>query len=292
MSENHIKEVPDYITFPRTFEEYKWYKPLLTIVVTLVVYVIFQGILGIIFGAIYGLDFISTIFSIRYETLNSSDALVYFSYLSVGAFIPSIYIASRIVRYRPFSSYSSSRGGWNWKIYFKCLTIPLIIYVIYHAIDFTIHGTNGGVNQISQITLIICLIIIPFQSIAEEYVFRGLLMQTFGSWFKIPILSIIIQAIIFAIFHSYDAIGIITIFASGIILGVLAWCTNGLEAGSAIHSINNLSSFYIAVLGLNSISSTVSMWDFIASTLVVVISALSIYYIGNKKEWFNEKTSD
>ena len=292
MSENSTNEFPDYITFPRTFEKYKWYKPLLTIVVTVVVYAIFQGILGIIFGAIYGHDFISAMFTLKYETLTSSDATVYLSYLSVGIFIPSIYIASRIVRDRPFSSYSSSRGGWNWKIYLKCLTIPLIIYVIYNAINFAIHGANGNASQISSIALIICLIIIPFQCIAEEYVFRGLLMQTIGSWFKIPVLSIIIQAIIFGIGHSYDAMGIITVFGSGIILGVLAWCTNGLEASSALHSINNLFSFYLAVLGLSSISSTVSMWDFIAGTVVTLISALAIYYIGNEKEWFSENTSD
>ena len=77
MSENHINEFLDYITFPRTFEKYNWYKPLLTIVVTLIAYVIFQGIFGIIFGAIYWQDFISTIFYGGYESLNSSDALVY-----------------------------------------------------------------------------------------------------------------------------------------------------------------------------------------------------------------------
>ena len=43
-------------------------------------------------------------------------------------FAPAIYIASKIVRDRPFSSYSSSHGGWNWKLYLKCLSIPFAIY--------------------------------------------------------------------------------------------------------------------------------------------------------------------
>ena len=37
MSVNDNK-FPDYITFPRTFEKYKWYKPLLVLVIGAIVY--------------------------------------------------------------------------------------------------------------------------------------------------------------------------------------------------------------------------------------------------------------
>ena len=40
---------PDYITFPRTFKEYKWYKPLITIVLVAVLYFVFQIILALVF---------------------------------------------------------------------------------------------------------------------------------------------------------------------------------------------------------------------------------------------------
>ena len=227
-----------------------------------------------------------------YETLNTSDASVYYSYLSVAVFIPSLYLASKIVRDRPFSSYSSSRGGWNWKIYFKCLAIPIIIYVIYYAISLIINPESGASSEVSLVTVIIATILIPVQCIAEEYVFRGVLMQTIGSWFKIPILAIIIQAIIFAIGHTYDIKGVIAVFVSGIVLALLAWKSNGLEAGAAIHSINNLMSFYLVAFGLGSISSTVSIWDFAVDIIITVITALAVYYIGNKKDWFSEKTSE
>ena len=136
------------------------------------------------------------------------------------------------------------------------------------------------------------MILIPAQCIAEEYVFRGILMQTFGSWFKIPVLAIIIQAILFAIGHSYNSIGVISVGISGILYGFLAWRTNGLEASSAIHSINNLMSFYIVALGLSSISSSLSVWDFVADIFITVVSVALVYYIGNKKGWFDEKTDD
>ena len=91
--------------------------------------------------------------------------------------------------------------------------------------------------------------------------------------------------------HPYNSLGVITIAVSGIIFGLFAWRTNGLEAGAAIHSINNLMSFYMVALGLGSLSSKVSFNDFISDILITLVTAIALYYIGNKKGWFDEKTS-
>ena len=288
MSENKFS---DFVTFPRTFEKYKWYKPLISLVLVLIVYFVFQIILLVVFNFIYGESVINGILFGGYETLNTSDASVYFSYISIAVFIPAIYIASKIVRDRPFSSYASSRGGWNWKLYFKCLLIPLAVYIIVNVISIPFdNNPKTSTSQVSLITMVLSLILIPLQCIAEEYVFRGALMQALGSWFKIPILAIVIQAIIFALLHSYDALGVISIAISGVVYGLLAWRTNGIEAGAAIHSINNLMGFYIVALGLGSISSKVSLTEFIVDVALTLISAAALYYIGNKKGWFSEKT--
>ena len=63
-----------------------------------------------------------------------------------------------------------------------------------------------------------------------------------------------------------------------------------MEAASAIHSINNLMAFYIVALGLSSISSTLSFMDLVVDVLITSISAIAVYYIGNKKGWFDEET--
>ena len=291
MNENESK-FPDYITFPRTFEKYKWYKPLIVIVLVAILYLIFEIILVVIFNTVYGQNITNAIANGGYETLNTSDASIYLSYLSIVLFIPAIYIASKIVRDRPFSSYASSRGGWNWKIYFKCLLIPLVIYAVFSAISLLAGNESGGSSQVSVVAMVLSLILIPLQCIGEEYLFRGVLMQSFGSWFKIPILAIIVQAIIFASVHGYNLIGVISIAISGVIWGLLAWRTNGIEAGAAIHSINNLMSFFMVALGLSSISSTVSYWDFAVDIAITLLSAAAVYYVGNKMEWFDEETPE
>ena len=285
MSENKF---PEYITFPRTFEKYRWYKPILVFIIATIVYVILQALIFVIFGQAYGFDNIFTLATQGYESLNS-EVGSYIGYLSVAIFIPSLYIASLIVRDRPFSSYSSSRGGWNWKLFFKSLSIPLAVYIIYEIITALIYGQKGP-NTLTLTFFIICMIIVPLQCIGEEYIMRGLVMQTFGSWFKIPVLAIVLQSIVFTSLHPYSILGVIGVFIQGICLGFLTWRSNGLEASSALHSVNNLISAYFVALGFEVSSSVITPYDFASTIFVSVISTLLLYYIGTKKGWFEEKT--
>lgn len=289
MSENN--NIPDYVTFGKTFEKYKWYKPILVFIIGLIIYTLLELVIIIFIGAIYGTNTLNMVLSGGYDTIDSSDAGFYISYLSVIIFAPAIYISSRIVKDRPFSSYSSSRGGWDWKLYFKCLIIPFIIYLIVAIVNILINGKVGHSN-VTSAALILALIFIPLQCIAEEHFFRGLVMQTLGSWFNIPILAVIVQSIIFAMTHPYNILGVIGIIISGLAFGFLAWKTNGLESASALHTINNLMSFYLVALGFDVLQSNITTKDFISSIIVTVVSAAIIYYIGTKYEWFNEKTSE
>lgn len=119
-----------------------------------------------------------------------------YSNLGVIIMIPSLYLATKIVKDRPFSSYASSRGGWNNKLFLKAFIIPFIVFLAMGVIETAIAGADGNYH-FSIIFLITLIILVPLQSIAEEYVYRGLIMQTFGSWFKVPVLAIILQGIIF-----------------------------------------------------------------------------------------------
>ena len=243
MSEHNT---PEYITFPRTFENYRWYKPILVFIIGAIVYVILQVAIFAIFGMAYGWNTIFQLMTQGYEALNS-EAGSYIGYLSVAIFLPSLYIATKIVRDRP--------------------TIPLAVYLIYEIITSIIHGPVGP-NTLTVTFFVICLIIIPLQCIAEEYFLRGLVMQTFGSWFKIPIVAIILQSVIFASMHPYSILGVVGVLIQGILLGFLTWRSNGLEASSALHCVNNLTSAYFTAIGFEVTSSIIGPFDF-ASTIIV-----------------------
>lgn len=284
MSETNIK---DYITIGREFENYKWHKPLVTIILSAVIFIILTFVLGAIFQLAFG-D-ISAGLSDSYESLNTLGPASLFSYMILVIAIPAIYLASRIVKDRPFSSYASSLGGWRWKLYFKCMAVPLVIYVIFNIASSLTDGSAINIQQISPLMFIAFAITIPLQCIAEEYLFRGLIMQSFGSWFNIPILAIIIQALAFGATHSYNSIGVVTIILGGVVYGLLAWKTNGIEASSALHTINNLTVFITIYLGLARTSTNVDIWAALFAFAIDLVCLGLTYYVGTRYNWFESE---
>lgn len=280
------EEISEYITFPRSFEKYKWYKPILVFIVGIIIYIILNVILVAVFSGIYGENFADSIINGGYEVLNTEAGQI-LSDLSIIITIPSLYLATKIVKDRPFSSYSSSRGGWNFKLYFKALIIPFILFMIFGLVETAIIGPEGTYH-FSILFLIITLISVPLQCIAEEYVYRGLIMQAFGSWFKIPILAIILQSIIFALSHGYNSLGNIEIFFSGLVMGFLAWKANGIEVSSAFHTANNVSLSLLIMFGLQSASTNAQLPDVIIAIIFDVVLCIIMYYVAKKTEWFGE----
>ena len=283
MAENN--NITEFISFPKTFEKYKWYKPILVFIIGLIIMLILQGIILIVFSAIYGENIIE-LFTSGYEVLNTEWGEIV-SDLSVIIMIPALYIATKIVRDRPFSSYASSRGGFNFKLYLKALIIPFIALVILQCLDIAINGPEGTYH-FSILFLITSLILIPLQCIAEEYVYRGLIMQTFGSWFKIPVLAILLQSIIFTVSHGYNSLGLIEIFVSGIIFGFLTWKTNGIEVSSAIHTANNFSISLFIMFRLISATSSPTFNNVVISIVFDIILCAIMYYLIMKTDWFGE----
>ncbi|WP_296853702.1 CPBP family intramembrane glutamic endopeptidase [uncultured Methanobrevibacter sp.] len=281
-----VKEISEYITFPRTFEKYRWYKPILVFIIGAIIYLILSLILIAVFSAIYGENIMAQLLRGGYEVMNSEIGEIY-SHLAIAIMIPSLYLATKIVKDRPFSSYSSSRGGWNTQLYLKAFIIPFILFLVVGIIEHAILG-NVGNYHFTILFFIILLIVVPIQCIAEEYVYRGLLMQTLGSWFNIPLLAVILQAIIFGFTHGYNGIGNIGTIISGLVMGFLAWKANGLEVSSAFHTANNLSFSLLVMFGIQSTTSTIVMSDLIISTMSTVIFGILLYYIGKRSNWFGE----
>ena len=280
------EKISDYLTYPKTFENYKWYKPILVFIVAFVVIMILDGLILLIFNYTLGFEFVKNVFSGGYELFNSAIGLLFVDSFII-TIIPSLYIASKIVKDRPFSSYSSSRGGWNFRLYLKALIIPLILYVSYAFIESVITGSKGT-YQLSIPFLIVLFICFPLQSIAEEYAFRGLIMQTLGSWFNIPVLALILQAVIFALGHDYNSIGLVEMVVAGIILGFFAWKTNGIEVSSAIHTASNFSVGLSVMLGLRTSTSTPQLYSVLATIVLEIVLLIIMYYVGKKTNWFGE----
>ena len=291
-----------YPVYGRQFKSYRWYKPIIVGVLFLAFYVALAAILTMTivhttYGGLPTLDELkrSTIFAMGYDDMDLANA--WQSVLSLGAvaiIIPALWLASAIVRDRPFSSYSSARGGWSSKVFWKafpvafvCISIPILVDELVYK-----HNIDNFQMKYTLASFAVVTILGPLQCIAEEYAFRGLLMQTFGSWFRVPVIAVILQAAVFAAMHPYNMIGKIGILVSGLVFALSAWIGRGIEVSSALHIANNMTLFYLQGMNLSTIDSTSTTHDFILELCTGAAYVILIFIISRRHNWFNKIRRD
>ena len=97
--------------------------------------------------------------------------------------------------------------------------------------------------------LVVVAIVTPWQSAAEEYLFRGYLLQAVTGVTTNPWIGVVASSLLFASLHgSQNAALLLDRFAFGMLASCLAILTGGLEAGIAAHIVNNVGAYSIAAL--------------------------------------------
>ena len=288
-----MRPVPEheYPTYPRRFISYRWFKPLLAGLLFAVLY-LGSTVAIVLLGALNqgGLESVMKIAG-SYDTMDvSSGPGILLNLGSLAVAIPLLALTALIVRDRPFSSYSSARGGWDWSVFGRMMLLALLVCGVPNLVWILLdHGPLN--NQFTIATFLLLTVMGPLQCIAEEYMFRGLLMQTFGGWFRIPVIAVVLQALIFMAMHPYNLTGKLTILATGCMMGLMAWISRGIEASSAIHIVNNMVAFYADGLGLGAIGSEVSTLDLVV-TLIIDAVYVAVLLVLRKKGFFDRIKRD
>ena len=285
----------DYTRYPREFITYRWFRPLITGGLFIAFNFIFQLILVLVLSAVpgWGLARIMEISSGGYDSFDVHTALgVLVTLGSAAVMIPALALANLISGGRTFRSYSSSRGGWNYQIFFRCLAASLVVVAIPVAIDYIFFAGRVSAVKFTLPGIILLTILGPLQCIAEEYAFRGILMQAVGSWIRFPPLAILVSALVFASMHPYNKIGVAEIFISGCIFGFVAWRGHGIEVSSALHIANNMAIFYCVGFGFGQITSEETIQECVFSVTLYVIYALIIFFLSRKGFFDKLKCND
>ncbi len=197
------------------------------------------------------------ILNISYEYLSIKSILSLNEFLELGYFeklidwflfllIPTAIFTYRLIYKEPHGTLISTDYRFRWKWIKKCLTIlfPIMVFVIIGQTlldgipDFIFSsGTIGAV--------LLSIIITPFQAAGEEYLFRAFALQVFATIIKSDkwawIILSIISSFIFSILHlPEDLCTGIDLFIFGILMCVLVYFTEGIEASIIFHSLNNI----------------------------------------------------
>jgi membrane protease YdiL (CAAX protease family) len=145
---------------------------------------------------------------------------------------------------------NSVQPGFRWRYAIICFAASLAVMnlVLWAENGFQLGAVNPQPDY--GWFLLVIFVTTPFQSAAEEYLFRGYLLQSLTMVVRNKWAGVVTSAAVFAFFHaSSDLLVFGYRFGFGLLAGALVVLTGGLEAGIAAHVVNNLCSFGYAALG-------------------------------------------
>ena len=152
---------------------------------------------------------------------------------------------------------SSVRPKLRWKYLLACLGLAVVALVAQVVVGSLVPGDVPGTeaadpNPLDGRTialLVIVLLTTPLQAAGEEYAFRGYLLQALGALLGHKWVTIVLTALLFAVAHlQFDPPLFIDRFLFGLVAAWLVIRTGGLEAGIALHVLNNYLALGFAIL--------------------------------------------
>jgi membrane protease YdiL (CAAX protease family) len=183
----------------------------------------------------------------------------------------------------------------RWKLFVVCLGLAAIALVASLLVGMLLPSDTGGelsgkVNDFTRTAALSALVVLlttPLQAAGEEYLFRGYLLQAVGSLFRNKWVAIVLTALVFAMFHGAQNFPLFfDRFGFGLIAAWLVIRTGGLEAGIALHVLNNFLAFGLA-LSFGDLSETLnvteaSWWNILATVTQSGVYAVLVLVVARK----------
>jgi hypothetical protein len=174
---------------------------------------------------------------------------------------------------------ASVTGGIRWRWLLVASGVALAVQLVATAVLFALGGMPEGEGEQVLLLLAIVFLTTPLQAAGEEYLFRGWLAQTLGSWFRSALVAALVPAIIggllFAAAHGGQNLWLfLDRLAFGLVASYLTWRTGGLEAAIGAHAVNNVVVFVPVVLSgtlADSLLVSEASWQLVALDVVVML---------------------
>ncbi|MDM7891337.1 CPBP family intramembrane glutamic endopeptidase [Curtobacterium caseinilyticum] len=281
-----------YHRLPRVDARWRWWRPLVALAFLAGYYIVTQVVLAVAYfvpiGATQGADgLLGFQEDLSSGALDPTDPLILsLTLVSLVVLLPGVLLAVKIARIGPAGTLSSTRFRVRWRWTLWCLLPTVVIAIPMFLLQtsgmFTLDGGFGwdhdaiGQSTVSvgtlTLTIVMVLLLVPFQGAAEEYVFRGFLMQTIGSWIPVrvvgTVVAVAVSTVVFALLHmpnGYNVWGILDVGSFGLVAAIIVLRTGGMEATVLQHAFNNIMIFVLQAPGwskvdLDSSNGTIGGW--------------------------------
>lgn len=173
------------------------------------------------------------------------------AHLQIALLIPITVLMVRYVHSVRPGFLWSVEGRPRWRFLAASFGIAIGVFTVYVAtLPLRGHPLHWQPQEGLWPFLVVIVLVGPLQAAAEEFFFRGYLLQGLGSLVSNPWFGVVASALVFALFHgtSQNAALFASRFAFGLVVGGLVLWTGGLEAAIAAHVVNNAFAFVLAGL--------------------------------------------
>jgi len=277
---------------------YEWWKPAVGIllvivgffVVTSMVYIVVAGVVAAFRSGSWIDNFMASadLSNVRPETLFALN-------LGLGSMILVTWFVMRVLHGLRPRWLTSVVPRMRWKFFAICLGLSVIALAAQVAVGSVLPGDAGGgvggkLNDFTTSTALAALVVLlttPLQAAGEEYVFRGYLLQALGSLFSNRWVAIGATGLLFALAHGVQNFPLFFDRLSfGLIAAWLVIRTGGLEAGIALHVLNNFLAFGLA-LSYGNLSETLniteaSWWNIVLTVTQSAVYAALVLYVARR----------
>ncbi len=161
-----------------------------------------------------------------------------------------IVLVIKFLHKQPFKKLTTSRKKVDWKRILFSFTLMAVFVVASTYYDYYTNPESYVINFKPvpfAILCVIAIIMVPIQTSVEEYIFRGYLMQGFGTLAKNKWFPLLLTSLIFGGLHFFNPevgklgnIVMIYYIGTGLFLGIITLMDEGMELALGFHAANNL----------------------------------------------------
>ena len=216
----------------------------------------------------------------------------------------SLFFGIKHIHNRKIVTLITSRDKVDWSRFFYAFKIWAIIGVVMITVSYFIAPEDYVWNFDPLpffILVIISFLFLPIQTSMEELLFRGYLMQGFGTWFKKSFVALLLTSVIFGMLHGLNPeveklgwISMVYYIGTGLILGIFTLMDEGTELALGFHAANNIIAAVLVTANWTVFQTDALLVDTSEPSVgwemfvpVFILYPLVLYIFSNKYGWNN-----
>ena len=215
-----------------------------------------------------------------------------------------LFVGVKFIHKRKIVTLITSRITIDWNRFFFAFLLWGSIGIIMVGVSYYL-SPNDFVWNFKPMSFIMLVVVsflfLPIQTSMEELLFRGYLMQGFGTWFKKSFVALILTSVIFGLLHGLnpevEKLGMISMvyyIGTGLVLGIFTLMDEGTELAMGFHAANNIVAAVLVTANWTVFQTDALLIDTSEPSVgwemffpVLVLYPLVLYIFSKKYNWTN-----